>query len=98
MVRDKIINWILFECCSAVILLPLRVLRAIGIALNQLSLTLLTIQGFNRVKQKALGTISLKVELDDLYTDALFHVIDANTSYSHDLILVKLLPLLFTNV
>ena len=32
--------------------------------------------------QKALGTVALKVELDDLYTDTLFHVIDADTSYN----------------
>ena len=31
--------------------------------------------------EKALGAIALKVELDDLYTDVLFHVIDADTSY-----------------
>jgi len=34
------------------------------------------------VGQKALGTIVLKVELDNLYTDALFHVIDVDTSYN----------------
>jgi len=34
------------------------------------------------VGQITLGTIALKVGLDDLYTDALFHVIDANTSYN----------------
>ena len=32
--------------------------------------------------QKALGTVALKVELDNLYIDALFHVIDADTSYN----------------
>jgi len=54
----------------------------IGITPNQLSPTLLTIQGFNQVEQKALGSVALKVELDDLYTDALFDVIDTNTSYN----------------
>ena len=39
-------------------------------------------QGFNQVGQKALGTIAWKVELDNIYTDVLFHVIDANTSYN----------------
>jgi len=34
------------------------------------------------VGQKALGIIALKVQLSDLYTDALFHVIDADTSYN----------------
>jgi len=34
------------------------------------------------VGQKALGIVALKVELDNLYTDALFHVIDADTPYN----------------
>jgi len=46
-IGDKRINQILLDCGSAVNLLPLRVLRAIGITPNQLSLTFLTIQGFN---------------------------------------------------
>jgi len=81
-IGDKRINRILLDCGSTVNLLPLRVLRAMGITPNQLSLTLLTIQGFNQVGKKALGTVALKVELDELYTDALFHVIDADTSYN----------------
>jgi len=81
-IGDERINRILLDCGSAINLLPLRVLRAIEITPNQLSPTLLTIQGFNQVGQKALGTIALKVELDNLYTDALFHVIDADTSYN----------------
>ena len=82
MTRDKRVNWIILECGFAANLLPLKVLRTIGITPNQLSQTLLTIQGFDQVGQKALGTIALKCELDDLYTYALFHVIDADTSYN----------------
>jgi len=82
MIRDKRINRILLDCGSAVNLLPLRVLRAMGITPNQLSPTLLTTKGFNQVGQKSLGIVALKVELDNLYTDALFHVIDADTSYN----------------
>ena len=81
-IEDKRINRILLDCGSAANLLPLRVLRAIGITPNQLSPTLLTMQGFNQVGQKTLGTIALKVELDNLYTNALFHVIDADNSYN----------------
>ena len=57
-------------------------LRAIGKTPNQLSPTLLTIQGFNQVEQKVLGTIALKVKPNDLHTDALFYVIDVGTSYN----------------
>jgi len=81
MIGDKRINRILLDCGSTVNLLLLRVLRAIGLTPNQLSPALLIVQGFNHVRQKALGIVALKVELDDLYTDALFHVIDADTSY-----------------
>jgi len=49
MIGDKRINQILLDCGSVGNLLPLRVLRAIGITPNQLSPTLLTIQGFNHV-------------------------------------------------
>ena len=47
MIGDKRINRLLLDCGSTVNLLPLRVLRAIGITRNQFSPTLLTIQGFN---------------------------------------------------
>jgi len=81
-IGDKMINWILLDCGSAINLLPLRALRAIGITPNQLFPTLLTIQGFNQVRKKGLGIVALRVKLDDLYTDALSHIIDADTSYN----------------
>jgi len=82
MIGDRRINCILLDCGFAINLLLLRVLRMIGITANQLSQPLLTIQGFNLMGKKALGTIALKVELDKLYTDAVFHVIDTDTSYN----------------
>ena len=72
MIGDRRINHILLDCGSAVNLLSLRVLRAIKMIPNQLSPTLLTIHGLNQVGQKALATIALKVDLDNLYMDALF--------------------------
>jgi len=60
MIGDKRINRIPLDCGFAVNLLLLRVLREIEVTPNQLSPTLLTIQGFNQVGQKALGTIALK--------------------------------------
>ena len=50
-----------------------------GMKSKQLSPSNLTIQGFNQVGQRVMGTISLKVEIGELYFEALFHVIDANT-------------------
>ncbi|KAL8161731.1 hypothetical protein V2J09_013220 [Rumex salicifolius] len=39
-------------------------------------------QRFNQVGQRAMGSIALKVMNDDIYKDALFHLIDADTSYN----------------
>jgi len=82
MIEERRINRILLDCGSVVNLLPLRVLKAIVITPNQLSLTLLTTQVFNQVWQKGLGIIAVKVKLDNLYMDAIFHVIYADTSYN----------------
>ena len=43
---------------------------------------MLTIQGFNQAGQKAMGTIVLQMEIGELLSTALFHVIDAPTSYN----------------
>ncbi|CAL2227449.1 unnamed protein product [Prunus armeniaca] len=76
------INRILLDCGSAVNLIPLKTLHAIGMSTRQLSPSMLTIQGFNQLGQKAMGSIALQMEIGDLYSDALFHVIDADTSYN----------------
>ena len=49
---------------------------------KQLSPSNLTIQSFNQVGQRTIGSISLKVEIGKLYSKALFHVIDVDTSYN----------------
>ncbi|CAL2256599.1 unnamed protein product [Prunus armeniaca] len=74
------INRILLDCGSAVNLIPLKTLHAIGMSAQQLSPSMLTIQGFNQLGQKAMGSITLQMEIGDLYSDALFHVINADTS------------------
>jgi len=76
------INRILLDCGSAVNLIPLKTLHAIGMSARQLSPSMLTIQGFNQLGQKAMGSIALQIEIGDLYSDALFHVIEADTSYN----------------
>ena len=82
LVGDTSINRILLDCGSAVNLLPLRTLQALGMNVRQLTPSMLTIQGFNQVGQKAMGSIVLQMEIGELYSDALFHVIDADTSYN----------------
>ena len=40
------------------------------------------IQGFNRDGQKALGKVKLELFTNDMESNALFHVIDAKTTYN----------------
>ena len=40
------------------------------------------IQGFNRDEQRALGKVKLEVVIDGIESNALFHVIDAKTTYN----------------
>ena len=54
----------------------------IGITLDELSQSRLMIQGFNRDGQRALGKIRLELLIDDMESNALFHVIDAKTTYN----------------
>ncbi|KAI5323157.1 hypothetical protein L3X38_032229 [Prunus dulcis] len=49
---------------------------------RQLSPSMLTIQGFSQLGQKVMGSIALQMETGDLYSDSLFHVIDADTLYN----------------
>ena len=82
MIDDKRINQILLNYGSVINHLLLRMLRVIEITSTELSPTLVTIQGFNPLGQNALSTITLKVELHDLYKDAIFHVIAIDPSYN----------------
>ena len=65
----------------AVNILPLKVLRDLGISLDQLSHSQLMIQGFNQDGQKAIDKIKFNMLIGDMESGALFHVIDARTSY-----------------
>lgn len=82
LVGNTTINRILLDCGSAVNLLPIKTLHIMGMGAKQLSPSMLTIQGFNQTGQKAMGTIALQMEIGELFSDALFHVIDAPTSFN----------------
>jgi hypothetical protein len=80
--HEQRINRILVDGGSAVNILPLRTLRELEIPTNELSNSRLMIQGFNQGGQRALGTIRMELLIDDMESAALFHVIDAKTSYN----------------
>ncbi|KAL4614682.1 hypothetical protein ACB092_07G071000 [Castanea dentata] len=81
-IGDVWLSRILLDYGSTVNFLPYKTFKVMGMNSKQLSPSNLTIQSFNQVGQRAMGSISLKVEIGELYPEALFHVIDVDTSYN----------------
>ncbi|KAL0416389.1 UNVERIFIED_CONTAM: hypothetical protein Slati_3470800 [Sesamum latifolium] len=81
-VREQKVNRILIDGGSAVNILPLRILKELRIPIDELSNNRLMIQGFNQGGQKAVSIIRLQLTMEDMVSTALFHVIDAKTSYN----------------
>ncbi|KAL7126395.1 hypothetical protein ABFS83_14G183900 [Erythranthe nasuta] len=79
--REQKVNRILIDGGSAVNILPLHTLNELGISTEELKTSRLMIQGFNQEGQRALGIIRIELLMDDMLSTALFHVIDARTSY-----------------
>ncbi|KAL0350134.1 UNVERIFIED_CONTAM: Transposon Tf2-12 polyprotein [Sesamum radiatum] len=52
------------------------------IPIDELSNSRLMIQGFNQGGQRAIGIIRMQLTMEDMVSSALFHVIDAKTSYN----------------
>ncbi|XP_057775222.1 uncharacterized protein LOC130994205 [Salvia miltiorrhiza] len=80
--QEQKVNRILIDGGSAVNILPLRTLKQLGIQEDELSNSQLMIQGFNHEGQRALGTTRLRLQMQDMDSTALLHVIDARTSYN----------------
>ncbi|PIN26509.1 hypothetical protein CDL12_00732 [Handroanthus impetiginosus] len=80
-VNEQKVNRILIDGGSAVNIMPRSILRQIGVTVEELSRSHLTIQGFDQGSQRANGMIRLDLTIGELKADTLFHVIDARTSY-----------------
>ncbi|KAB5519123.1 hypothetical protein DKX38_023442 [Salix brachista] len=57
-------------------------MRELGIPMDELFPSHLMIQGFNQGGQNAIGKIRLAMHIEDMESNALFHVIDAKTTYN----------------
>ncbi|KAL0427940.1 UNVERIFIED_CONTAM: hypothetical protein Slati_2968800 [Sesamum latifolium] len=79
---EDLLLGILIDGGSAVNILPLRILKELGIPIDELSNSRLMIQGFNQGGQRAVGIIRLQLTMEDMISTALFHIIDAKTSYN----------------
>lgn len=81
LIREHKISRILIDGGSAVNIMPICIMKRLGVSINDLTKSKLTMQGFNQKGQRALGTIHLKIEMGELISTALFHIIDSRTSY-----------------
>ncbi|KAL0461232.1 UNVERIFIED_CONTAM: hypothetical protein Slati_0010800 [Sesamum latifolium] len=75
--REQKVNRILIDGGSAVNILPLRTMKELGISMDELTNSRLMIQGFNQGGQRALCIIRMNLLMEDIFSTALFHVIDA---------------------
>ena len=57
-------------------------MKKLRVPLDELSQSRLMIQGFNRDGQRAFGKVKLELFIDNMESNALFHVIDAKTTYN----------------
>ncbi|KAL2533510.1 Uncharacterized protein Adt_06861 [Abeliophyllum distichum] len=80
-IRECKLYRIMIDCGSAVNIMPIKTMKKIGINVGDLSKSNIMIQGFNQKGQRAIGMIRLKLQIGELNSSALFHVIDAKTSY-----------------
>ncbi|WMV44699.1 hypothetical protein MTR67_038084 [Solanum verrucosum] len=62
--------------------MPKVVLKKLGISIDELSKSNLTIQGFNQGGQRSIGKIRVGLSIGDVKSNTLIHVIDAKTSYN----------------
>ncbi|CAA0830179.1 Unknown protein, partial [Striga hermonthica] len=81
-VQEQMVNQILIDGGSTVNILPLRMLKELGMTTEELGNSRLMIQGFNQRGQRALGIIRLRLLMEDMESTAMFHVIDIKTSYN----------------
>ncbi|KAL0439219.1 UNVERIFIED_CONTAM: hypothetical protein Slati_2404900 [Sesamum latifolium] len=81
-IREQKVNSILIDGGSAVNILPLRILKELGIPIDELSNSRLMIRGFNQGAQRIVGIIRMQLTIEDMVSTTLFHVIDAKISYN----------------
>ncbi|XP_070046401.1 uncharacterized protein [Nicotiana tomentosiformis] len=74
--RDERVNRILVDGGSSVNILPIRTVKELGIPMNELSKSRVTIQGFNQEGQRAIVEKKIIVD-DEPFTEAESHFADA---------------------
>ncbi|KAL0352209.1 UNVERIFIED_CONTAM: hypothetical protein Scaly_1609600 [Sesamum calycinum] len=70
-VREQKVNRIFIDGGSAVNILPLRILKELGIPIDELSNSRLMIQGLNQGGQRDVGVIRMQLTMEDMVSSAL---------------------------
>nr|XP_027102928.1 uncharacterized protein LOC113724201 [Coffea arabica] len=81
-VREQKMSRVLIDGGSAVNIMSVRAMKELRISSDELSQSCLMIQGFNQGGQRAIGLIRLELLIGELSSSALFHIIEAKTSYN----------------
>nr|XP_027086548.1 uncharacterized protein LOC113708287 [Coffea arabica] len=81
-VREQKMNRILIDGGSAINIMSVRAMKELEISSDELSQSCHMIHGFNQGGQKAIGLIRLELLIGELSSSALFHIIEAKTSYN----------------
>ncbi|XP_060202223.1 uncharacterized protein LOC132630681 [Lycium barbarum] len=80
--REQKVNRILIDGGSRVNILPIHIMKELGIAMEDLFASCLMIQGFNQGGQRVIGVVKVDLTIGELQSNAWLHVIDARTSYN----------------
>ncbi|XP_060170392.1 uncharacterized protein LOC132601308 [Lycium barbarum] len=80
--REQKVNRILIDDGSGVNILPIHTMKELGIAMEDLSIIRLMIQGFNQGGPRAIGAVKVDITIGELQSITWLHVIDARTSYN----------------
>lgn len=57
-------------------------MKELGITMDELTYNYLMVEGFNQGEQKIIIVIRFNFMIEDMSTSALFHVIEAKTTYN----------------
>ncbi|XP_070022387.1 uncharacterized protein [Nicotiana sylvestris] len=71
--RDERINRILVDGGSSVNILPIRIVKELGIPMSELSESRVMIQGFNQRGKRSIGAIRLEITIEDMQSSAWLH-------------------------
>lgn len=72
-IREQHLNSILIDGGSTVNIMPKVILKKLGISIDELSKSNLTIQEFNQGGQRSIGKIRVELSIGDVKSNTLIH-------------------------